>query len=320
MPSRSEIVEYFKKHNPDVANVLAKKIKDQRFPFNTIYTIATTSREKIDLMSFILITLVFHKYKEPMELRSIANASIRGDNFITKAIETHQLYTKIMTYFSSVYVAYNILDEVIRNDFVFFRAHFEPNSYEDHEYILIDYHNVYNQIVDYTGDNPDIQYIKDTIIGTRKAYQCLDEFIEYFETNLNPKGYKLTFFMNREGTDLTDLTLNGSLILSVDCERIIGEKCGKETYTNETDDAILLMLYDYIEKTYKHEASILAHDNYDFAMMSQDTPQPLRKALISDTVPAYLKNSFDIEEEHPEVDTYIKNLRLHSEIFEELLV
>ena len=85
--------------------------------------------------------------------------------------------------------------------------------------------------------------------------------IDFIIDNCSYINYKYLFITPTNHNLLND----DYIIISSGCEEYIGSKCSKENLTNEVDDCLTLMVYDYIKYhkmkivVYYHKITMIFH-------------------------------------------------------------
>lgn len=280
---RDNILRYFENKDPVIRKILLSRLSDWRYPFESAYRLHHDTVEEVDILSFLLAVSVFNKNKSPIREKTSLKTPIRGEKFINRLIKENRVKDTIAGFFVSVYISEKILNKVVDYDFNWMIK--SPTEVSGNprvsEFIIVDLPNIYYKIKEYIGTNNSLKYFKDKIIGDRQLCECKSDMISHITDYdfLNGNLYKYIFISpcSAKEKDFDELYY----VINVDCKEYIGEKCSDATLSNQVDDTLLLMLYDYCEKNYNCKISILSGDNYDFSVIAQDFSNPLRRAWFS---------------------------------------
>lgn len=282
--SREETLEYFQEKDSLIHDFLYKNLHNWRFPFITTYKAYKESDGEFDVLPFLGYAISFNKYKAPLREKSSSRIPERALRFIDNSIRNGDLYDKMERFSTALYIADQIVEKIIKDRFFTSFMKFKTtigSKREASEYIIVDLANVFFKIKEYTGENESLIKFRDTIIGDRSLSGAMERMIEHITFDLNGNNYKFIFITPVKDFYRVDLFEDERLIIPIDCKEYIGEDCSKETLTNEVDDTVLLMLYDYISNILGDKISIMSADNYDFATITQDYSEPLRRAVFS---------------------------------------
>ena len=292
---RQNILDFFKEENDEVYDILNENFSNWRFPFNAAHRFTEDTDEKVDVRSFLSAALIFNKYKEPIRVKSSFKIPERSDRFIRKIIMEGRVLNSVNSFASSVFVAYNMLQKIIYDEnfnwFMMRKIEYKDELYP-REFIIVDTPNVHKSIIAYEGRNNSIIKLRDEIIRGRHLFKCLTELVDYMADDLNNNLYKFIFIVpNHQNIPLRE----DAFIITVDCVEYTGKKCSKEDLTNEVDDTLLLMLYDYCRDKYRVPMSIMSKDNYDFSIIAQDYSTPYDRAVFSKDYHSTIMNWEDIQ-------------------------
>jgi hypothetical protein len=295
---RNAILSYFEKKDKHIHKILNDNVSDWRFPFKTAFKIHSESEEKVDIVSFLSATMLFNKYKYPIRKKASHKMPERGDHFLNSIIEEKKVYNVISSFNVSVYIASKMMEKISRdqnfNWFMKYKTEID-NELFDPEFIIVDTANIHKSIMYYEGENDSLIKFRDVIINKRPLSQCLREMVTYITSELNYNYYKYIFITPTKhsyfGLD--------HFIIPVDCTDYIGEKCSKETFSNEVDDSLLLMMYDYCRFKYDVKISVLSRDNFDYSYITQDYSSTFDRAVFYDENPSIIANWEEIQQDYP---------------------
>lgn len=290
---RNDILTYFRSKNPDVYETLKGNFSDWRYPFKTAHRLSDESDENIDVSSFLAGASIFNKYKGSIRTKASYKVPERGDMFLKKILTNRSVYQTITAFTTSVFIASRMMDDLIKNSDVnwFLKSKTEIDGKQvDSEFIVVDTPNVWYTVSEYTGENPSIIRFRDSIIRGRKLHACLDDMITYMSEDLNGNIYKYIFIVPGKFSKIYDF----AMVIPVDCTNYIGGKCSKDSFSNEVDDSLLLMMYDWIKYKYNVNVSVLSGDNFDYSSITQDYSTPIERAMFSDDSHSLITNWQDI--------------------------
>lgn len=297
---RSILLEYFKFKDTDIYNILNENITNLGFPFINISELILYYPDNINLLGFIYSSIALNKFKPLLEYDTSKSYSKRGKKFINKIIEENTIFYTINSLILSVYVSNEIINRNIEDIDLFIKS----NDYC--KYIIVDTANLYYGIKQYIGNNIVINKLQE-IINNKSLNTCIYEMIDFIIDNCSYINYKYLFITPTNHNLLND----DYIIISSGCEEYIGSKCSKENLTNEVDDCLTLMVYDYIKYHKNENCSILSQDNYDFSFITQDISFPIERSFfdIDGNIIAY--NTFI--DKYPDIDPDTKKLSLFVE-------
>ncbi len=281
---RRDIIAFFSPINRDISKILSENIEDLNFPFKTAYIFfkeggASASR----ILSFLNSCSTFHLYKQPVLDRQSFNLPSRGDYYLKKFISENSVNSIIDRFSVSTYIAKAIVKDLTENsEFNWFISEKERPGSRGNEYIIVDTMNLFFKIKQhYNGKNKKFLHIKNNIIGNRLINDCIKEFVEYISSNLNGNKYRLIFVCPKTKIYPKHYLSDNFYIVSVDCLQYLGVECSSETSSNETDDCVLILIYDYLFYKKNYSISILSGDNYGFSIISHDFFRSYDRALIT---------------------------------------
>lgn len=281
---RRDIIAFFSPINKDISKVLSDNIEDLSFPFKTAYLFFTEGGTPASrILSFLNSCTTFHLYKPPLLDRQSFGLPSRGDYYIQKFISEKGIDSVIDRFSVSTYIAKAIVKNLTKNsEFNWFISDKVRPGSRGTEYVIIDTMNLFFKIKQhYNGNNRKLRYIKNNIIGNRMINDCITEFVEYISSNLNDNKYRLIFVCPKTKIYPKHYLSDNFYIVSVDCQQYLGAECSSDTSSNETDDCVLILIYDYLFYRKNYSISVLSGDNYGFSIISHDFFRPYDRALIT---------------------------------------
>lgn len=298
---RNHILDYFGEKDRLIYSILEEHKRDLRFPFLSVYNLYNIPNQPVDVVAFISSCILFNRYKKEIRDKSSYGIPKRGEVFLERIINEGKVQETMIKFNTAVYVSYQMIESIKKDlnfDWFMNKPTYHGGEIIDSEFIIVDLANIHRKILEYKGRNSSLIYFRDRIVQERSLSKCIKEFINHIVNELNDNGYKFIFVSPVKIRDERNFDEMWYLY-HVDCTEYIGSKCSEETFSNEVDDTFLMMLYDYCSYKYGVQVSILSGDNYDFAMITQDYSEDLRRAAFENDKPPTVISWEDIQYERP---------------------